>query len=203
MNFQTMNKQRKLILIAAALGVVSVFLPWFSAGAFGFSVHINGFHDWGILAFICFLGAAIISLAGNQNLPLDKGIWFATILCGSLALLSVIITLISSAGNSEDLGFASAGIGFGIWIALLASVAVMLFAWMFRNPAHDLKSGFESIKNSVSATASSFSNNMNASSASSATGSSNKIAELERLSKLKENGSITEEEFLQLKSKLL
>jgi putative oligomerization/nucleic acid binding protein len=202
MNFQTMNKQRKLILISAAIGVVSIFLPWFSAGAFGFSVHINGFHGWGILAFICFLGAAIISLAGQQNLSLDKGMWFATILCGSLALLSVIITLISSSSDSGDFGFASAGLGFGIWISLIASIAIMLCAWMFRNPADDLKSGFESIKNSVSATASSFSNNVNASSAASAA-SSNKIAELERLSKLKENGSITEEEFQQLKSKLL
>ena len=202
MNFQTMNKQRKLILVAAALGVVSIFLPWFSAGAFGFSVHVNGFHGWGILAFICFLGTAIISIAGDQNLALDKGMWFATILCGSLALLSVIITLISSGSESADFGFASAGVGFGIWISLLASIAIMLCAWMFRNPAHDLKSGFESMKNSVSATASSFSNNVNTPSASSAI-SSNKIAELERLSKLKENGSITDEEFQQLKSKLL
>jgi len=202
MNFQTMNKQRKLILVAAALGVVSIFLPWFSAGAFGFSVHVNGFHGWGILAFICFLGTAIISIAGDQNLALDKGMWFATILCGSLALLSVIITLISSGSESADFGFASAGVGFGIWISLLASIAIMLCAWMFRNPAHDLKSGFESMKSSVSATASSFSNNVNTPSASSAI-SSNKIAELERLSKLKENGSITDEEFQQLKSKLL
>ena len=30
MNFQTMNKQRKFVLIAAAVGVISMFLPWVS-----------------------------------------------------------------------------------------------------------------------------------------------------------------------------
>ena len=199
MNFQTLNKQRKLILISAAAGIISIFLPWFSAGAFGFSVHVNGFHGWGVLAFISFLGVAIISLMGDQSSALDKGTWFAAIICGALALLSVIITLISSASNSTDLGFASAGLGFGIWVALVASIAVTLFAWMFRNPAYDLKSGFESVKNSVSTTASSFSNNINTTSSS----GTNKIAEIERLSKLKENGSLTDEEFQQLKSKLL
>lgn len=199
MNFQTLNKQRKLILIASAAGIISIFLPWFSAGAFGFSVHINGFHGWGVLAFICFMGAAIISLVGDQNSALDKETWFAAILCGALVLISVIITLISSASNSADFGFASAGLGFGIWISLVSGIAIVLSAWMFRNPAHDLKSGFESIKNSVSTTASSFSNNINSTSSA----GTNKIAEIERLSKLKENGSLTDEEFQQLKSKLL
>jgi hypothetical protein len=201
MNFQTLHKQRKLILFSAAAGIISIFLPWFSAGAFGFSVHINGFHSWGVLAFICFIGAAIISLVGDQSSSLDKGMWFAAIICGGIALLSVIITLISSASNSGDFGFASAGIGFGLWISLLASIAVLLFAWMFKNPSYDLKSGFESMKSSVSSTASSFSGSINSNSSSSS--GISQIAELEKLSKLKENGSITEEEFQQLKSKLL
>lgn len=198
MNIQTLHKQRKLILIAAIAGVISVFLPWFSAGAFGFSVHVNGFHRWGILAFICFLGAAIITLAGDQKLALEKSFWFAALTCGALSLLSVIITLISASGSSGDFGFASAGLGFGIWLALASGIAVVVFAWMFRNPSFDLKGGFESLKNSVSTTASTFTNNTNPPSS-----SIDKIAELERLSRLKENGSITEEEFQQLKSKLL
>jgi hypothetical protein len=196
MNFQTLNKQRKLILIAAVAGIISVFLPWFSAGAFGFSVHINGFHGWGILTFLAFVAAAGISLAGTQTETLDKNMWFAAIVCGMIALLSIIITMASS---NSDFGFVSADFGFGIWIALVAAVSVTVSAWLFKNPAQDLKSGFESIKNSVSATTSSFSNNGNKTSSS----NTNKIAEIERLSKLKENGSLTEEEFQQLKSKLL
>ena len=203
MNFQTLNKQRKFILIAAVAGIISIFLPWFSAGAFGFSVHINGFHGWGILAFICFfIVAGITSVVGDQLLPLDKTMWLAAILCGGLALVSVVITLLSSQ-NSGSFGIVSANFGFGIWIALAAAVGVTLFAWMYRNPAHDLKSGLESIKNSVVSTAASISNNTNAVTTSSGKTSVNKIEELEKLSTLKESGALTEKEFQQLKSKLL
>jgi hypothetical protein len=193
MNFQTMNNQRKLILISAAIGIISIFLPWFSAGAFGFSVHINGFHGWGILAFLAFVASIIIALMGTQTEALDKSMWFAAIICGGVALLSVVITMLSSSGGY---GFVSAGFGFGIWLALAAAIGVTIFAWIFKNPAHDLKSGFESLKKTVSTPSSSSPNTPPPASA-------DKIAELERLSKLKENGSITETEFQQLKSKLI
>jgi O-antigen/teichoic acid export membrane protein len=200
MNFQTLNKQRKFILISAVIGIISIFLPWFSAGAFGFSVHINGFHGWGILAFLSFIASIIIVLIGTRNEALDKNMWLAVIISGGVALLCVIITMLSSSGG---FGFISAGFGFGIWIALAASIGVTLFAWMFRNPAHDFKSRFDSLKKTVAASAASFSNPNSVSSDSTAVSSQNKISELERLSKLKENGSITETEFQQLKSKLL
>ncbi len=205
MNFQTMNKQRKLILIAALAGIISIFLPWFSAGAFGFSVHINGFHGWGILAFLCFVTSLIISLMGEQTKPLDKTMWFVAIICGALSLLSIVITIFSS--QTGDYGFASANLGFGIWISLIASIGIVLFAWIFKNPEQNIKSGFESLKNSVSGSAATLSNTNKVTSSSTSNTNSvsgeNKIAELERLSKLKENGSITEQEFQQLKSKIL
>lgn len=195
MNFQTMNRQRKLILIAAIAGIIAVFLPWFSAGAFGFSVHINGFHGWGILAFLAFVASGIIALMGAQTEALDKTMWFAAFICGALALLIIIVTIVSS--QSSGYGLVSAGLGFGIWIALTAGIGVMLSAWMFKNPAHNIKSGFESLKKTVYTASSS------ANTSSNTTTDTNKIAELERLSKLKHNGSITEEEFQQLKSKIL
>ena len=49
MNFQTLNRQRKYILIAAAAGAIAVFLPWatISVDLFGYSASqsINGFHS--------------------------------------------------------------------------------------------------------------------------------------------------------------
>jgi O-antigen/teichoic acid export membrane protein len=193
MNFQTLNRQRKLILISAAIGIISIFLPWFSAGAFGFSVHINGFHGWGILAFLCFIASIVIALIGTQTEALDKSTWFAEIISGGVTLLCVIITMLSS--GSSGFGFISAAFGFGIWVALAAAIGVTFFAWIFRNPSHDFKSGFESLKKTVSVSKDSHT-------VTSSPGT-NKIAELERLSILKENGIITDTEFQELKSKLL
>lgn len=52
MNFNTLHKQRKAILIAAVIGVIGVFLPWITVGFLGQNIHSNGFHGIGILAFL-------------------------------------------------------------------------------------------------------------------------------------------------------
>lgn len=194
MNFKSLNIQRKLILISAAAGIISVFLPWFSAGAFGFSVHVNGFHGWGILAFFCFAAAIAISLSGKHTDALDKNFWFAAIVSGGLALLSIVITIFSS--RTGSFGLVSAGMSTGIWLSLAASAGIIAFAWKLKKPGQDLKTGFENFKHTIAASAST-------KTSSNVFAEGNRIAELERLSKLKENGSLTEEEFQQLKSKLL
>ena len=201
MNLQTMNRQRKLILITAAIGIISVFLPWVTISIFGMTQSINGFHGWGILVFLAFVASAVIALIGNQTRVLEKSYWFLAMACGAIALLSIIIAIASSDSMGGGMGFVDAGIGAGMWIAIAAALGVVLFAWLFKSPADNLKSGFEGLKKSISIPAtSSFSapdeNTGNIS-------ATNKINRLEKLSKLKENGSITEEEFQQFKSKLV
>ncbi len=44
MNFETMSKQRKFVLIAAITGVIATFLPWWSFATFGYAYSVNGFH---------------------------------------------------------------------------------------------------------------------------------------------------------------
>ena len=117
MNFQTMNRQRKFILIAAAMGIISVFLPWVTISLFGMSKSINGFHGWGILVFLAFVAAAVITLIGNQTLALEKSFWFIALACGAIALLSVIIAIASSTASPDGgIGFVDTGIGPGIWL---------------------------------------------------------------------------------------
>ena len=68
MNFQALHKQRKYILVLAAIGAISVFLPWFTISAEGLGVRISdsesGFHGTGILVFFAFIGTGIVALAG-------------------------------------------------------------------------------------------------------------------------------------------
>src|SRR6266536_3200206 len=54
MNFQTMSRQRKFIMIAAAAGIISVFLPWVTVSIFGESQSTNGFRSYGIVVFLAF-----------------------------------------------------------------------------------------------------------------------------------------------------
>ena len=142
MNFQTMSKQRKMILIAAAVGIISMFLPWVSV--FGFSA--NGMNGWGILVFLCFLGAAGLSVMGDQTKNLDTTFWMITLVAGGLAFLIMLVNLIDASGN---LGYLEVG----FWGALLASAAIVCFAYMYRTQGDTLQGGFDSLKNQMGNTA--------------------------------------------------
>jgi len=201
MNFQTLHKQRKFVLLSAVLGLISVFLPWktVSAGLFGASMSegINGFHGAGILTFLLFIVAGIVAFLGNQTAALDKGSWMAVMAAGAVALIGVIINISTTSGNS--MGFVELSVGLGCWIALVAAIGVVGSAWLFRNPGDNLKEGFENLKKNISS--------LNVPAAGSGTppkpDSNNKVAELERLIRLKDAGHITEEEYQQMKSKIL
>jgi hypothetical protein len=150
MNFQALHKQRKFILIVAAIGAISIFLPWFTISAEGLGVRIsesqNGFHGTGVLVFLAFVGAGILALVGDQSLLMEKTMWVATLIAGAIALLFVVINLARTSGSGDGFGFAQAGPGFGIWISLIASVGMLASAWLLKNPGDTLKGGFDSMK---------------------------------------------------------
>lgn len=142
MNFQTMNKQRKFILIAAAAGIIGMFLPWIRVSFFGMSSSVNGFHGAGILTFLCFIGAGAVAFLGDQTKNLDKTSWFIALACGALATLLVLWFLIDS---SEGMSFLS----IGFYLDLLASIGVLVAAYLFRSPTDSIKGGFDSLKHDI------------------------------------------------------
>lgn len=154
MNFQTMHKQRKIILVLAAAGAISVFLPWFTISAEGFGVRVSesqsGLHGTGMLVELTFIAAGILALLGNQTRPLDSKIWTATICAGAIAFLFVGVNLIRTLGTGDGFGFAQAGPGFGIWISLLTSAGMLAVAWLLRTPGDTVKGGFDSLRQSLS-----------------------------------------------------
>jgi len=140
MNFQTMSKQRKFILIAAAIGIIGMFLPWVDL----YILSINGMHSWGILAFLSFLGAVIVALMGDQTKNLEKTFWFVALACGALATIVVVWFLLSYMGEG---GFSA--LSFGVYIATLGAVGTLGAAYMYRSPSDSIKSGFDSLKNDI------------------------------------------------------
>ncbi|WP_462249822.1 hypothetical protein [Ferruginibacter sp.] len=140
MNFQTMNKQRKFILIAAVAGIIGMFLPWVNVLFFSY----NGMHGWGILAFLAFIGAGAVALLGDQTKNLDKTFWFITLACGALATAIVVWSLLSALGN----GGASV-LSFGIYLAALGAVGTLLAAYLYRSPSDSIKGGFDSLKHDI------------------------------------------------------
>lgn len=144
MNFQTMSKQRKFVLIAALAGVIGMFLPWYSFSIFGASGSINGMHGNGILVFICFAVAGVMAYLGDQTKTLPSTSWIVTLICGALAVVIVGWNII----KSGDYGLASS-LTFGIYLAAIAAVGVVAAAFMFRAPEDSIKSGFDSLKKDI------------------------------------------------------
>ena len=145
MNFQTMSKQRKFVLISSAVGFISMFLPWISISMFGYSQSVNGMHDKGIIVFICFVASGVIAYLGDQTKNLEKTMWTVTLLAGAIALLFIIWFYSQATGSVMGASM----VGFGIYIAALASIGILVSAYMFRSPTDNIKDGFDSLKKEI------------------------------------------------------
>ncbi|MEO9021128.1 MAG: hypothetical protein ABI237_04870 [Ginsengibacter sp.] len=145
MNFQTMSKQRKFVLISAAVGFISMFLPWVSISMFGYSQSINGMHDKGILVFICFVVSGVVAYMGDQTKNLEKTAWGITLLAGAIALLFVLWFYSQTSGSVMGSSF----IGVGIYVAAIASIGILASAYLFRSPTDNIKDSFNTLKKDI------------------------------------------------------
>ncbi|MGG9962036.1 hypothetical protein [Ferruginibacter sp. SUN106] len=144
MNFQTMNKQRKFILIAAAVGIIGMFLPWVKISIFGFEGgSVNGMHDKGILVFLCFIGAGAVAYLGDQTKNLDKTFWFIALACGALATVMMLWFFLDMTGGGVSF------LSIGFYLSALAAIGVLLAAYLFRSPTDSIKGGFDSLKHDI------------------------------------------------------
>ena len=193
MDFATLNKQRKFTLIAAIVGVISIFLPWIAVSGLGISMSENGLRSYGMMVFIGFIGAVILTIMGDQTKPLDKTTWFVELIAGAVALIFTLLFMTNLSGDT----FGAAGFGIGIWISVLAAIGVLASTWLFKSPEDSLQDSFENLKSKITTATS---QNTSGTSSNAGTG---KVAELEKLIKLKEEGKISEEEYQEMKSKIL
>ena len=138
MNFETMSKQRKMILIAAAVGVISLFLPWVSI--IGFSA--NGLHGYGFLVFLCFIAAGVLAYTGDQTKNLNQTNWMGVLIAGGVAILCMAIDLLT---HLDLLRLYS----FGFYLSLAAALAIVAFAYMHRSASDSLQGGFDSLKHRI------------------------------------------------------
>lgn len=131
--FSGLHKQKLYALVAAVVGVIGCFLPWwsFSFGGFGLGggYSINGMHDLGILAFLGFVGAGVVTFLGDKSKPFEGQ--FKMIAAGAFAL-AALITLIQFLRIMT-------GASFGIWISLIAGIAGVVIVYVMKPEQLDKK----------------------------------------------------------------
>ena len=156
MNFQELNKQRKIALVCSALGIIACLLPWYSYG-FG---SVNGLNGWGVLVFILFICSGILSFAGDQKTNLPSKSWLLVLVSGLICFLIpgyyiVRILMATSSISGEDNGVFKSiygngfGLGIGIWIAAIAGAVITAGVYMLRSKNDNIKDSFNTLKDSV------------------------------------------------------
>ena len=195
----SMNKQRKLILAAAGIGVIATFLPWFSisARAFGYSASNgrNGFHEAGIFYFIFLVVVGIIAVLGDQSKTLEKNMRLAVIGSGIMALISLLVAY-SQAQDHTDAGFGmvSLNIGIGLMLAFITSIGVIAIPFVIKNSGESLSGDLANLKGNF---------NSPQGKTPAAAPEQSRMSELEKLIEWKREGKITDEEYENLKSKII
>ncbi|HEX7847345.1 MAG TPA: hypothetical protein VF476_16205 [Chitinophagaceae bacterium] len=119
-----MHKQKLYALIAAGVGLISVFLPWwrFSLGGFG-GYSVNGLRDLGILTFIGFIGAAVVTLMmGDKTKPYAGQEKMIAAGCFAGAGLFALIQFLRQSNFT----------GFGLYLAILAGIGGAVLVWVIK-----------------------------------------------------------------------
>ena len=144
-----MEKNRLFIIISAAVAILSSFLPWASlnAGAFG-SYSWNGLHGDGWFVIIFAVVAIVLACLNDIKSSLPKGFAIGVIVSGAL---STIVTLIDLFGvNKYAVNFNGYGvsIGFGLILALIASIAIVVTGLLAMSGGKITKGTFEELAES-------------------------------------------------------
>ena len=144
-----MEKNRLYIIISAAVAILSSFLPWASlnAGAFG-SYSWNGLRGDGWFVIIFAVVAIVLACLNDVKSSLPKGFAIGVIVSGAL---STIVTLIDLFGvNKYAVNFNGYGvsIGFGLILALIASIAIVVTGLLAMSGGKITKGTFEELAES-------------------------------------------------------
>ena len=144
-----MEKNRLFIIISAAVAILSSFLPWASlnAGNFG-SYSWNGLRGDGWFVIIFAVVAIVLACLNDVKTSLPKGFAIGVIVSGAL---STVVTLIDVFGvNKYAANFNGYGVsmGFGLILALIASIAIVVTGLLAMSGGKITKGTFEELSES-------------------------------------------------------
>ena len=122
-----MEKNRLFILISAGVAILGSLLPWASinAGAFG-SYSMNGYQGDGWLVIIAAIVSIVLACLNNMNKAMSKGFSIGVIVSGAIATLVTLINLFNVNKYMSNFGGYGISIGFGLILAILASIALVV-----------------------------------------------------------------------------
>lgn len=120
-----LHKQKLYALIIAGVGLIAMFLPWWKISVgYGFGgVSVNGMHDLGILAFLGFVGAGVVTFVmGDKTKPYDGQPKMIAAACFAGAGAVGLIQFLRQSSYTS----------FGLYLAILAGIAGAVLVWIIK-----------------------------------------------------------------------
>jgi hypothetical protein len=142
MDFATLHKQRKFVMIAALVGIIGTFLRWYSWDAGIISGGVSGTSfGAGVITLLGLAGAGVLAFLGDQKTYLSKNSWLIVLGIAALTTVLCFIKLISNRSG--------ASLGIGLFLSLAGSIGTLAAAFLFKNPNDDLKQSLNEVKRQV------------------------------------------------------
>lgn len=127
------HKQKLFAIIAAVLGFISCFLPWWNVGFAGLGVSVSGLRDLGILVFLAFIAAGVLTIiSGDRTKAFDDSSRLYTGICFGVAAVFTIIQMFKTNEFTTN--------GAGIWLSLLCGAAGVFITLLLRPAFFEAKS---------------------------------------------------------------
>ena len=144
-----MEKNRLFIIISAAVAILSSFLPWASlnAGAFG-SYSWNGLRGDGWFVIIFAVVAIVLACLNDVKSSLPKGFAIGVIVAGALSTILTLIDVFGVNKYAVDFNGYGVSIGFGLILALIASIAIVVTGLLAMSGGKITKGTFEELAES-------------------------------------------------------
>ena len=144
-----MEKNRLFIVISAAVAILSSFLPWASlnAGAFG-SYSWNGLRGDGWFVIIFAVVAIVLACLNDVKSSLPKGFAIGVIVSGALSTVVTLIDVFNVNKYAADFNGYGVSIGFGLILALIASIAIVVTGLLVMSGGKITKGTFEELAES-------------------------------------------------------
>ena len=144
-----MEKNRLFIIISAAVASLSSFLPWASlnAGNFG-SYSWNGLRGDGWFVIIFAVVAIVLACLNDVKSSLPKGFAIGVIVSGALSTVVTFIDVFNVNKYAADFNGYGVSIGFGLILALIASIAIVVTGLLAMSGSKITKGTFEELAES-------------------------------------------------------
>ena len=144
-----MEKNRLFIIISAAVAILSSFLPWASlnAGAFG-SYSVNGLNGDGWFILILAVVAIVLACLSDVKSSMPKGLAIGVIVSGAIATVVALIDVFGVNKYTANFNGYGVSIGFGLILALIASIAIVVTGLLAMSGGKITKGTFEELAES-------------------------------------------------------